>query len=75
MAASREERIEPRTTKAEKRLLAVARAERITLSERDSVRVLELLENPPKPSPDLVAAAGRHVRRNQAIKRTDRPPS
>lgn len=28
----------------------VDRAERIRLSERDSARVLELLENPPKPA-------------------------
>jgi uncharacterized protein (DUF1778 family) len=32
-------------------------AERITLSERDSKRVLDLLENPPKPSAKLVEAA------------------
>lgn len=32
-------------------------AEPIALSERDSARVLELLENPPEPSPALVAAA------------------
>ena len=37
----------------------VDRAERIVLSERDSVRVLELLETPPKPTPALVAAARR----------------
>lgn len=41
----------------------VERAERIVLSERDSARVLELLENPPKPTPALVAAARRRVRR------------
>jgi uncharacterized protein (DUF1778 family) len=39
----------------------VERAERITLSERDSVRVLELLENPPEPTPALVAAARRRL--------------
>jgi uncharacterized protein (DUF1778 family) len=84
-AATREERIELRTTKEEKRLLAAAaayerldltsfimrnvlpaarevidRAERIVLSERDSGRVLKLLENPPKPTPALLAAARRH---------------
>jgi uncharacterized protein (DUF1778 family) len=35
----------------------VAAAETIELSQRDSLRVLELLENPPPPSPRLVAAA------------------
>ncbi|MGE0008494.1 MAG: DUF1778 domain-containing protein [Parvibaculaceae bacterium] len=82
----REERIELRATKDEKRLLAQAaayerldvtsfimrnvlpaardvvdRAERIVLSERDTVRVLELLENPPKPTPALMAAARRRA--------------
>ncbi len=82
--AAREDRIELRATKEEKRLLAAAaaherldvttfimrsalpaareivdRAERIVLSERDSARVLELLESPPKPTPALVAAARR----------------
>lgn len=86
--ASRNDRIELRTTKAEKRLLAAAaayerldltsfimrnvvpaaqeavnRAERIVLSERDSARVLKLLENPPKPTPALLAAARRRARR------------
>lgn len=84
--ANREDRIELRTTKEEKRLLASAaayerldvtsfimrnmlptardvvdRAERIVLSERDSRRVLELLENPPKPAAALVAAARRRA--------------
>ena len=35
------------------------RAERIVLSERDSVRVQELLDDPPEPTPALVAAARR----------------
>jgi uncharacterized protein (DUF1778 family) len=35
------------------------RAERIVLSERDTERVLELLENPPEPTPALLAAARR----------------
>ena len=39
------------------------RAERIVLSERDSVRVLDLLENPPKPTPALLAAARRRAAR------------
>lgn len=84
--ATREDRIELRATKEEKRLLATAaaherldvtsfimrnvlptarqvvdRAERIVLSERDSGRVLELLENPPKPTPALMAAARRRA--------------
>jgi uncharacterized protein (DUF1778 family) len=42
---------------------AVDRAERIVLSERDSVRVLALLENPPKPTPALLAAARRRLAR------------
>ena len=41
----------------------VDRAERIVLSERDTVRVLELLENPPKPTPALMAAARRRAAR------------
>lgn len=82
--AAREDRIELRTTREEKRLLAAAaaherldvtsfimrnvlpaarnvvdQAERIVLSERDSDRVLKLLENPPKPTPALHAAARR----------------
>ncbi|MDB5395686.1 MAG: hypothetical protein JWM91_3192 [Rhodospirillales bacterium] len=39
------------------------RAERIVLSERDTVRVLELLENPPEPTPALMAAARRRAER------------
>ena len=83
-AAPREERIELRATREEKRLLtaaaaherldltsfimrnalpaaqqAVDRAERIVLSERDSERVLALLENPPEPTPALMEAARR----------------
>lgn len=34
--------------------------ERTELSERDSLRVLALLENPPKPTAKLRAAAKRH---------------
>jgi len=37
----------------------VDRAERIVLGERDTLRVLELLENPPRPTPALRAAARR----------------
>jgi uncharacterized protein (DUF1778 family) len=86
-AQTRDDRIELRTTKEEKRLLAAAaaherldvtsfimrsvmplardvvdRAERIVLSERDTKRVLELLENPPKPTKALLAAARRRAR-------------
>lgn len=39
----------------------VDRPERIVLSERDSARVLKLLENPPKPRKALLAAAHRRV--------------
>jgi len=85
---ARDDRIELRATKEEKRLLAAAaayerldvtsfimrnvlpaardivdRAERIVLSERDSTRVLELLEHPPKPTPALLAAARRRAAR------------
>jgi uncharacterized protein (DUF1778 family) len=41
----------------------VDRADRIVLSERDTVRVLKLLENPPKPTPALLAAARRRFGR------------
>ena len=84
----RDERIEFRATKEEKRLLtaaaayerldtssfimravlpaareAIDRAERIVLSERDSAQVLDLLENPPEPTPALKAAARRRAAR------------
>jgi uncharacterized protein (DUF1778 family) len=35
----------------------IEEAERVSLSERDSLRVLELLENPPEPNARLLAAA------------------
>ena len=41
----------------------VSRAERITLSERDTLRVLDLLEHPPAPPPALKAAARRRAER------------
>lgn len=88
ISPTRDDRIELRTSREEKRLLAaaaayerldlttfvmrsalpaaeaiVARHERITLSARDSARVLELLEHPPKPTAALRAAAKR--RRNR----------
>ena len=85
---ARDDRIELRTTKEEKRLLGAAaayerldvtsfimrsalpearkvvdQAEHIVLSERDTTRVLKLLENPPKPTPALRAAARRRAAR------------
>jgi len=39
------------------------RPERIVLSDRDSKRVLKLLENPPKPTAALKAAARRYISR------------
>jgi uncharacterized protein (DUF1778 family) len=85
--ATRDDRIELRTTKEEKRILAAAaaherldvtsfimrsvlplardvvdRAERIVLSERDTKRVLDLLESPPKATKALLAAARRRAR-------------
>jgi uncharacterized protein (DUF1778 family) len=87
-STTRDERIELRASREQKRLLAaaaayerldltsfvmrtalpaaeeiVARHERIALTPRDSVRVLELLEHPPKPTAALRAAAKR--RRNR----------
>jgi uncharacterized protein (DUF1778 family) len=35
----------------------IAQAELVSLSERDSLRVLEVLENPPAPNAKLLAAA------------------
>ena len=89
--SNRDDRIELRTTRDEKRLLAAAaaherldvtsfimrvvlpaardvidEAERISLSERDSLRVLDLLENPPLPTAALLAAARRRIARGQA---------
>jgi uncharacterized protein (DUF1778 family) len=37
----------------------ISRAERLNLSERDSLRVLDVLENPPLPNARLLAAANR----------------
>jgi uncharacterized protein (DUF1778 family) len=86
--ATRDDRIELRASREEKRVLAaaaayerldlttfvmraalpaaeevVARHERITLSARDSARVLDLLEHPPKPTAALRAAARRRRKR------------
>lgn len=35
----------------------IAQAEKVSLSERDSLRVLDALENPPHPNAELLAAA------------------
>ena len=35
----------------------IDQAEHVQLTERDSLRVLDLLENPPAPNPKLMAAA------------------
>jgi uncharacterized protein (DUF1778 family) len=81
-AVNRDDRLELRATREEKRLLVAAAAyerldvtsfvmrsalpvarkvvdqnERIVLSARDSERVLALLDNPPKPTKALLAAA------------------
>ena len=40
----------------------IDRAERVELSERDSLRVLDALENPPAPNAHLLAAARRMPR-------------
>jgi len=59
---TRDDRIELRTTKEEECLLASAAAcERFVVSERDSERVPKLLENPPRPTISLLAAAHRRV--------------
>jgi uncharacterized protein (DUF1778 family) len=83
-STTRDDRIELRASREEKRVLTaaaayerldltsfvmrralpaaeeiVARHERITLTARDSARVLELLEHPPKPTAALRAAAKR----------------
>jgi uncharacterized protein (DUF1778 family) len=87
-STTRDDRIELRASREEKRVLTaaaayerldltsfvlgralpaaeeiVARHERIALTARDSARVLELLEHPPKPTAALRAAAKR--RRNR----------
>lgn len=88
-STTRDDRIELRASREEKRVLTaaaayqrldlttfvlrtalpvaeevVARHERLRLSVRDSARVLELLEHPPKPTAALRAAA-RRLRRNR----------
>ena len=51
-----EDRIEARATEEKNRTV------RIVLSERDTERVLALLEDPPKPTAALKAAARRRTR-------------
>ena len=41
----------------------IDKADRIALSERDTTRILDLLENPPPPTPALLAAARRRIAR------------
>jgi uncharacterized protein (DUF1778 family) len=85
---TRDDRIELRASREEKRILAaaaayerldltsfvlraalplaekvVARHETIRLSARDSTRILELLDHPPKPTAALLAAARRRRQR------------
>jgi uncharacterized protein (DUF1778 family) len=87
-STTRDDRIELRASREQKRILAaaaryerldltsfvmrtalpiaekiVARHERIVLSARDTVRVLDLLEHPPQPTPALRAAAKRRKQR------------
>jgi len=87
-STSRDDRIELRASRGQKRLLAaaaayehldltsfvmrtalpiaeeiVARHERVVLTPRDSVRVLEILEHPPKPTAALRAAVKRRKNR------------
>jgi len=83
-STTRDDRIELRASRQQKRLLAAAAAyeqldltsfvlrtalpvaeeivaqhERIVLTPRDSARILDLLEHPPKPTPALRAAGKR----------------
>ena len=53
----------------------IERAERITLSERDSLRVLDLLENPPPPNGKLRRAAAAFAKRpgKHIEKRPEKP--
>ena len=87
-SAMRDDRIELRASREQKRLLnaaaayerldlttfvmrttlpaaeeIVARNERIALTERDTIRILDLLEKPPKPPTALRTAAKRRRKR------------
>jgi uncharacterized protein (DUF1778 family) len=54
------------TGAATKARIELDRAARIVLSERDTLRVMELLENPPEPPPALMNAARRRAARTTA---------
>jgi len=87
-SGTRNDRIELRASREQKRLLAaaaayerldltsfvmrttlpaaeeiIARHERVALTERDTLRVLDLLEHPPTPPPSLRAAVRRRRKR------------
>jgi uncharacterized protein (DUF1778 family) len=59
-AANRDERLTPAAARKEKR--PHDRHERIVLSLRDTASLLDLLENPPKPTAALLEAARTHRR-------------
>jgi uncharacterized protein (DUF1778 family) len=44
----------------------IERADRVKLSARDSLRVLDLLDNPPSPNAKLLAAAGALPKRSKS---------
>jgi uncharacterized protein (DUF1778 family) len=50
----------------------LSEAESVTLSRKDSERVMVYLDQPPAPTPTLRAAAGRLARRLRAAPRSDR---
>ncbi len=64
MLAALEPRLQVTMQIGERRDGAPGRAETIVLSERDSAAVLELLDNPPEPTPALLAAARRAAARS-----------
>jgi hypothetical protein len=59
-----------------KRRITEIPAERLQLSERDSLLVLNLLENPPPPNERLIAAMEslRSMERDRAKRKRDRQP-
>ncbi len=64
MLAALEPRLQVTVRVEERSGGAPGRAETIVLSERDSAAVLELLDNPPEPTPALLAAARRAAARS-----------
>ena len=64
MLAALDPRLQVSVQIGERRDGAPGRAETIVLSERDSAAVLELLDNPPEPTPALLAAARRAAARS-----------